>query len=219
MKRREFVATAAMLAAGTAALLPATLLAQAPLEGKNFVKLGQAAPTEAAAGKIEVLEFFWYNCPHCSAFEPVLAAWAMKLPKDVVFRRVPIAFRDDYVPQQKLYYALEAMGLLETLHAQVFSAIHGQRQNLVSAESITEWVVKQGVDRTRFVANFSSFSTGAKASRARQLMTAYQIEGVPAVGVAGRFYTDGSMAGSMNGALNVADFLIALVRAKPNAVQ
>ena len=219
MKRREFVATAAMLAAGTAALSPAGLLAQAPQEGKNFVKLGQAAPTEAAAGKIEVLEFFWYNCPHCSAFEPVLTAWAMKLPKDVVFRRVPIAFRDDYVPQQKLYYALEAMGLLETLHAQVFSAIHGQRQNLVSAESITEWVVKQGVDRTRFVANFNSFSTGAKASRARQLMTAYQIEGVPAVGVAGRFYTDGTMAGGMNGALNVADFLIAQVRARPNTVR
>ena len=215
--RRDFFGGATCLTLGIAALLPVRVLAQvkAPQAGQDFVKLGKLAPIEAPTGKIEVVEFFWYNCPHCSAFEPVLSEWTKRLPKDVLFRRVPIAFRDDYVPQQNLYYALEAMGLLETLHTRVFAAIHGERQNLVNAESITEWVVKQGVDRAKFVTHFSSFSTSTKASRARQLMNAYQIEGVPALGVAGRFYTDGAMGKGMEGALRVTDYLIGQVRAKP----
>jgi len=210
MKRREFFAGAASLAVATAAQSQA----KAPQAGSDFIKLNQAAPVEAPAGKIEVLEFFWYSCPHCSAFEPALSEWAKRLPKDVVFKRVPIAFRDDYVPQQQLFFTLEVMGLLDTLHARVFAAIHGERQNLNTADSITDWVVKQGVDRARFVSNFSSFSTSTKVNRARQLMTAYEIDGVPAMGVAGRFYTDGSLAKSTDGMLSVADFLIAQVRAK-----
>jgi len=216
MKRRAFFSGAASLAAAGAALSPLALMAQAklPKVGVDYVKLNQAAPVEAPAGKIEVIEFFWYSCPHCSAFEPVLAEWVKRLPKDVAFRRLPIAFRDDYVPQQHLYFTLEAMGLLDKFHARVFAAIHGERQNLVKAEAITEWMVQQGVDRAKFQASFSSFSTSTKVRRATQLMNPYNIEGVPALGVAGRFYTDGSLAKSMDAALSVTDFLIAEVRAK-----
>lgn len=216
MKRRAFFSGAASLAAAGAALSPLALMAQAklPKVGVDYVKLNQVAPVEAPAGKIEVIEFFWYSCPHCSAFEPVLADWAKRLPKDVAFRRLPIAFRDDYVPQQHLYFTLEAMGLLDKFHAKVFAAIHGERLNLVKADAITEWMVQQGVDRAKFLAGFSSFSTSTKVRRATQLMNAYSIEGVPALGVAGRFYTDGSLAKSMDAALSVTDFLIAEVRAK-----
>jgi len=215
MKRRAFFAGAASLAAGTAALSPATLLAQAalPKAGTDFIKLSQAAPVEAAAGKIETIEFFWYSCPHCSAFEPALSQWALRQPKDVAFKRVPIAFQDSYIPQQHLFFALEAMGLLDTLHTKVFTAIHTERQNLVKPEAIAQWVAKQGVDQAKFLSHFNSFSTSTKASRARQLMTAYTIEGVPAMGVAGRFYTDGSLAKSMERALLVTDFLVSEVRA------
>ncbi len=214
MKRRAFFAGAASLAGATAALSPAGLLAQAstPQAGTDYVKLGRAAPVEVPAGKIEVVEFFWYSCGHCNAFEPVLSRWSQRLPKDVVFKRMPIAFQDSYVPQQQLYYALEAMGLVDTFHTKVFAAIHTERQNLVKPEAILQWVAKQGIDQAKFASHFTSFSTSTKASRARQLMTAYEVEGVPAMGVAGRFYTDGSLAKSMERALAVTDFLLAEVR-------
>lgn len=216
MKRRVFFAQTAGWAAGVASLAPLAATAQAatPQANIDYVKLGQQAPVEAPAGKVEVIEFFWYSCPHCSAFEPVLSQWVKKLPADVVFKRVPIAFQNSYVAQQQLFYALEDMGLLDTLHSRVFAAIHGERQNLVKPEAIAEWVGRQGVDKAKFLSHFNSFSTVTKASRARQLMTAYAVEGVPAMGVAGRFYTDGSLAKSMDRALAVADYLIAEARAK-----
>ena len=214
MKRREFVVGAGTLA-GTA-LAPGLTWAQAkaPQAGADFVRVEPAAPVEAPAGKIEVIEFFWYSCPHCSAFEPTLSAWVKTLPKDVVFKRLPIAFQDSFVPQQRLYYALEAMDLVEKLHAKVFQAIHVERLNLGTAQAITDWVARQGVDKTRFTEQFNSFTVSTQATRARQLQNAYQIEGVPALGVAGRFVTDGSMAKSMARALQVTEFLVAEVRAK-----
>jgi len=180
--------------------------------GTDFLKLDQAAAVEAPAGKVEVVEFFWYSCPHCNAFEPALSQWVKKLPKDVVFRRVPIAFQSSFVPQQRLYYALEAMGLVDKLHANVFAAIHVEKQNLSKAEAIVEWVAKQGVDKAKFVEQFNSFSVSTKATRAKQLQNAYRVEGVPAMGVAGRFYTDGSLAKSMDRTLQVVEFLISQVR-------
>jgi len=213
MNRRYFcAATTTLVAAG---LAPGSVLAQAraPQAGTDFVKLNKSAPVDAPAGKIEVLEFFWYNCPHCNAFEPLLDAWAQKLPSDVVFKRVPVAFQDNYLPQQRLYYALEAMGLIGQLHSRVFTAIHAERQNLVSEQAITDWMGKQGVDKALFASHFNSFSTVSKARRANQLMNAYQVEGVPALGVAGRFYTDGAMAKTMDRALQVVEFLMAEVRA------
>ncbi len=215
MKRRAFFAGAASLAVGTATLSPAALLAQSktPEAGTDYVKLRQPAPVEASAGKIDVVEFFWYSCPHCSAFEPSLSQWVRRQPKDVAFKQVPIAFQSSYVPQQQLYFALEAMGLIDSFHSKVFVAIHDERQNLVKPEAITQWVAKQGIDQAKFLSHFNSFATSTKASRARQLMTAYAVEGVPAMGVAGRFYTDGSLAGSMERALSVTDFLLAEVRA------
>ena len=214
MQRRDFVSGAGTVATAAAMWSPAWVQAQAkaPQAGVDFIKLDKPAPVEAPAGKIEVVEFFWYSCPHCNAFEPVLSNWAKALPKDVAFKRVPIAFRDDFVPQQKLFFALEAMGLVEKLHARVFAAIHGDKQNLTSAEAIAAWVVKQGVDKAKFLEQFNSFSTATKATRARQLQDAYRLEGVPAMGIAGLYYTDGSLAKSMDRALMVTDYLVAQVR-------
>ena len=214
MQRRDFFAGAGTVAATAALWAPSWAMAQAkaPQAGIDFIKLAKPAPVEAPAGKIEVVEFFWYNCPHCSSFEPVLSNWTKSLPKDVAFKRVPIAFRDDFVPQQKLFFALEALDLVDKLHARVFAAIHGEKQNLSSADAITAWVVKQGVDKTKFLEQFNSFAASTKATRARQLQNAYQLEGVPAMGVAGLYYTDGSLAKSMDRALQVSDFLVAQVR-------
>ncbi|MBK1683256.1 thiol:disulfide interchange protein DsbA/DsbL [Rhodoferax fermentans] len=212
LKRRDFCAAATLAGA---ALTTTPLLAQAkvPQAGSDYAKLRKPAPVDAPAGKIEVIEFFWYSCPHCNAFEPVLNNWAQRLPKDVVFKRVPVAFQDSYLPQQRLFYALEAMDLTTKLHERVFAAIHVERQNLSTEAAITDWMAKQGVDKALFTSHFNSFTTVAKARRASQLMNAYEVEGVPALGVAGRFYTDGAMTKAMDRALQVVDFLVAEVRA------
>jgi thiol:disulfide interchange protein DsbA len=215
MKRREFSQTTASLAVASSAWMvsPAQAQMKKPTAGTEYQVLESRAPVEAPAGKLEVVEFFWYSCPHCNAFEPTLSAWVKKLPKDVAFRRVPIAFQESFVPQQRLYYTLEALGLVEKLHAKVFAAIHVEKLNLTKGESITEWVAKQGVDAAKFVAQYNSFSVVTKANRASQLQNAYKVEGVPALGAVGRFYTDGSMAGNMERALQVVDYLVAGARA------
>ena len=133
------------------------------------------APLDTPAGKIEVIEFFWYSCPHCNAFEPALDAWVKRAPKDVVVKRVPVAFRDDFGPQQRLYFALEAMGLVDKLHAKVFYAIHVERQRLDQPEAIFEWIAKQGVDKAKFTDQFNSFSAASKVKRAVQLRTACRL--------------------------------------------
>lgn len=216
MKRREFSQAALGVGVLTAAGAPSFAQAQAkkPVAGTDYQVLDPRASVEAPAGKVEVVEFFWYSCPHCNAFEPTLNAWSQKLPKDIAFRRVPVAFRDDFVPQQRLFYALEALGLVEKLHAKVFAAIHAEKINLAKGEAITEWIGKQGVDKAKFVEHYNSFSVVTKAGRAAKLQNEYKVEGVPALGVAGRFYTDGSMAGTMERALQVVETLVAEVRAK-----
>jgi len=213
MKRRDFSVVCGAALAGSD-VAPRLALAQAkpPVAGTDYMVLDKRAAVEAPAGKIEVVEFFWYSCPHCNAFEPTLNAWVKGVGKDVSVRRVPVAFRDDFVPQQRLFYALEAMGLLDKLHGQVFAAIHVEKQKLARGDEIGDWVGKQGVDKTKFMEQYNSFSISTKATRGAQLQNAYRVEGVPALGVAGRFYTDGSLARSMERALQVVEFLTGEVR-------
>ena len=200
MKRRDFSqACGSALAVSAMGLSASQVNAQAkkPESGSDYLVLDKRAPVEAAAGKIEVVEFFWYSCPHCNAFEPTLDAWIKRIPKDVTVRRVPVAFRDDFVPQQRLYFALEAMGLVEKLHAKVFAAVHVEKQALNKADDIAAWVAKQGVDKAKFLEQYNSFSVSTKSGKGTQLQNTYKVEGVPALGVAGRFYTDGTLSKTM----------------------
>ena len=194
--------------------MPASVWAQGkkPDDGTDYLTLDKRVPAEVPAGKIEVIEFFWYSCPHCNAFEPKLVNWIKKLPADVVMRRVPVAFRDDFVPQQRLFYTLEAMGKLDELHGKVFNTIHVDRQPTDNEASILAWAEKQGLDKAKFQELYNSFSVSTKARRGTQLQDAYKVQGVPAIGVAGRYYTDGTLAGTMERALQVTDYLIAEAR-------
>ncbi|RYX95597.1 MAG: thiol:disulfide interchange protein DsbA/DsbL [Comamonadaceae bacterium] len=215
MKRREFsIGAASAVTASALALSGQAANAQGrkPEEGTDYISIGKPAPTEAPAGKIEVVEFFWYSCPHCNAFEPKLEGWIKNAPKDVYIRRVPVAFRDDFVPQQRLFYVLEAMGKLDDVHRKVFNAIHVERQKIDTQDTIANWVEKQGIDKAKFLELYNSFSIQTKARRASQLQEAFKVQGVPALGIAGRFYTDGSQAGNMDKALVVTDYLLAEVR-------
>jgi thiol:disulfide interchange protein DsbA len=208
MKRRDF-----SLALGASSVLSSPAWAQLAFKsGKDYQVLDKPVATEANGGKVELIEFFWYSCPHCNAFEPTFAQWLKNAPKDVLVRRVPVAFRDDFAPQQRLFYTLEAMDLLEKMHARVFAAVHGERLPLNTEALILTWIEKQGVDKAKFAEVYKSFSVASKIKRATQLQNEFRIEGVPSFGIAGRYYTDGSMAGGMERALKVAEALIAQSR-------
>ena len=209
MKRRDF-----SLAAITAAGLP--LIAQAqgkkPEEGVDYLSLDKRVATEVGEGKIELIEFFWYSCPHCNAFEPRFASWLKTAPKDVVVKRVPVRFRDDFEAQQRAYYVFESLGLVDTMHGKLFHAIHTERHQLSSGAALAAWAGKNGMSEQKFTETFNSFGVATKARRATQLQEAFKVQGVPSLGVAGRFYTDGSLTQTMERALQVAEFLIGEVR-------
>ncbi len=211
MKRRLF--STALLSA-SAWLSAPVAWAQAALfkSGKDFLTLDRAVATEVGAGKVELIEFFWYSCPHCNAFEPSFAQWAKNAPKDVVVRRIPVSFRDDFAPQQRLFFTIEAMNLMETLHPKVFAAIHVEKLLLNTDASVLAWAEKQGVDKAKFHEIYKSFGVATKLKRAVQLQNDFKVEGVPSLGVAGRYYIDGTLAGSMDRALKVAESLIAQAR-------
>jgi thiol:disulfide interchange protein DsbA len=211
MKRREFSLAAASL---TAMPLIARAQGKPPENGRDYRGLANRVIVDAPPDKVEVVDFFWYSCPHCNAFEPSLQTWSKRLAPDVSLRRIPAAFRDDMVPQQRLFYTLEAMGKIPELHTKVFDAIHKEHVNLTRQDVMAEWVARQGVDAQKFAEVYNSFAVSAKARRATDLQNQYDVEGVPAMGVAGRWYTDGTLAGNHTRMLQVVDYLIAEARKK-----
>ena len=215
MKRRDFSLAAISAAAVTG--LPLAVHAQGPsafkpVEGKEYLSLDKRVPTDVGTGKIEVLEFFWYSCPHCNSFEPQFAAWVKAAPKDIVVQRVPVRFRDDFEAQQRAYYVFESLNMVDAMHGKLFHAIHTERQQLNNAQALAAWANKNGLPEKKFLDTFNSFGVATKARRATQLQDAFKVQGVPALGIAGRFYTDGGLAQTMDRALQVADYLIGEVR-------
>lgn len=179
-----------MFAAASFGLLAATASAspEQPKAGLDYLVLETAQPT-SSGDKVEVTEFFWYSCPHCNALEPMLNEWVAKQGERIVFKRVPVAFRESNLPQSQLYYALEAMGQLGALHGKVFHAIHVQRTRLDTKEQIADWIAKQGVDRQKFLEVYDSFGVRSKTTQSVRLRESYQVSGVPLLAVDGRYLT------------------------------
>ena len=174
-----------------------------PVAGREFRVLNPAQAVEVPAGKIEVLEFFAYWCPHCHSLEPVIETWRKTLAPDVVFRRLHVSFRETRI--QQLHYALEAMGRADELAARVFNAIHVERLRLDSPQKMAQAL---GLDVANFTDVYESFSVRTRVRRASQVADAYNIDGVPAFAVNGKFITAPSMTGSNQAALRVVDFLV-----------
>jgi len=198
-----------------AAVFSLSTLAAGPeaFEGHDYTRVNNPQPV-ASGNKVEVLEFFWYRCPHCFQLEPALNTWLKTLPKDAQVRRVPAVFRDDWMPGAKLYYTLEQMGLLDKLHDKVFDAYHVEKINLNDPGVLGDWIAKQGVDRKKFEGIYHSFSTQSKATQGARLATAYAISGVPAFVIDGKYATSASMAGSQARLFEVLDQLIVKARAE-----
>ncbi|MDP3441113.1 MAG: thiol:disulfide interchange protein DsbA/DsbL [Azonexus sp.] len=205
--RRYFVST--VFALGTALTVATPSFAQTL--GTDYTLISPAQPTEDAA-KIEVVEFFSYGCPHCADFNPLVTAWAAKLPGDVVFKKVPITFgRGAWDAIARLYYTLEITGDLARLEGDVFRAIHVEKINLYESGALTEWVVKKGVDPKKFTDTFKSFGVMSKVKRGDQMAQAYRISGVPALAVDGKFMVGGKDFGEQ---LAIAEKLVAKARSE-----
>lgn len=195
-----------------APLALALLLACAPASalewGKDYVEV-PAQPTSAKRGQVEVLEFFWYRCPHCFHLEPELNAWLKKVPKNVVFKRVPGVLNDSWIPLTRAYYALEAVGLLNDLHDDVFHAIHVQGMDLNPRNAFLDWAVTKGADRKKLADAYNSFSVDTKVMRAQQLTRAFRLSGVPGFVVNGKYSTSAYLTGGVPEMFKVLDGLIA----------
>ena len=190
--------------------------AYAQVAGKDYTPVTPPQPTESG-GKIEVIEFFSYACPHCATLEGPLNAWLKKKPADVEVKRVPVVFHESWAPLARLYYTLEAMGAVDKLHGEVFKAIHEQKMRLQDAKSISDWAASKGVDRKKFDDTFNSFSVQSRTKTSNDVTRRYNVEFTPAIVVNGRFLTGPSMT-SPNGAVDynrffaVVDQLIAQSR-------
>jgi thiol:disulfide interchange protein DsbA len=179
--------------------------------GRDYRTLDPAQHTESP-GKIEVIEFFSYGCPHCNEFYPLVNAWAAKLPKDVVFKRVATGFgRTAWTNLAKTYYALEATGDLARLDGALFHALHEEHLPLFDEKSIAAWVGKNGVDTGKFTTSFESFGVNTRLNQAEQMVESYKIEGVPALAVAGKYVVIGR---SFEEILTNADQMIAKARSE-----
>lgn len=207
MTRREFHRL--LLAGGLAgAGLPLALAEPALQEGVDWSPVNPSQPGDTP-GKIEVLEFFSYGCPHCREMHPHIATWAARLSRDVAVRHVPVSFgRAAWASLVRLYYTLDAEGLLARFDQAVFDAIHQRRVNLFTDKAIFDWVGAQGVDTDKFRATFSSFGIGSKLARAEALTANYKVDAVPRLVVAGRFNVLGKNTKNAGELLAIADALI-----------
>lgn len=188
-----------------------------PAAGIDYQQLATTLPGDSP-GKVEVIEFFWFGCPHCYAFEPVLEPWIKKMPKDTQFRRIPAIFNDAWAQAARAFYALEAIGEEARLHKPLFDAIHtGNRLDPANEAALTEWLGKQGVDTKKFAAAYRSFAVEGRVKRAAQLTQAYKIDGVPTMAINGKYTVSAVTATSSQQLLKITDHLIEQSRKETKA--
>jgi len=208
---RKLILSAALVAASAFGI--ASVQAAEPAKsGEQYFELSTPVPV-SNPGKIEVVELFWYGCPHCYHFEPVINPWVDKLPQDVNFKRVPAMFGGAWDAHGQMFLTLEAMGVEHKVHEAVFDAIQNQRKPLTKADDMADFLATQGVDRDKFLATFNSFAIKGQVNQAKELAKKYEITGVPSMVVNGKYRFDLGSAQGPEGVLNVADQLIAKERA------
>ena len=187
------------LAAAALSFAAAGAFAQQPWQ-----LLNPPQPTEGG-GKVEVVEFFWYGCPHCYSLEPAVVAWSKKAPADVTFKRVPAIPSDSWAEHARIFYTLEAMGKLEEYHQKVFDAIHKGNLNMNNKKIRDEWLAKNGIDPAKYAEMEKSFSVATKLNRAKQLTYAYKVDSVPRVVVNGKYVVTMEGAGSIDRVFQIVD--------------
>ena len=195
-----------------AALVAAPLIALAQGAKPQYTELKPPQPVDTDGKKIEVVEFFWYGCPHCYNLEPVLEAWVKKLPPDVQFRPIPAVFNERWAHDAAIFYTFEALGVLDKLHRPFFDSIHRDHLRSDDQAAMTEWLSRHGVEPKKFYDTMKSFGVQSKTRRAAQLSVAYKIDGTPAMAVQGRYTVSADQGGSREGMLDTVSYLVNMVR-------
>jgi thiol:disulfide interchange protein DsbA len=176
--------------------------------GEGWDPVDPPVTTSVPEGKVEVIEFFWYGCPHCYIMEPELKAWLEKKPDNVVFKQVPTPLNDSWTTHAQFYYAAEVLGVIDQLHLPLFEAIHDKKEKIYSKQALIDFAVKHGVDRQKFSEAWNSFGVYVKVQQASKLGQRYALQGVPAVVVDGKYKTSGSLAGTYSRMFEIVDELV-----------
>ena len=203
---------------GLVLLAAVTFAAPAPAQevrARQNVEYRLIAPQPVeTGGRIEVVEFFWYGCPHCNNFQPSLEAWVQRKPADVVLRRVPAVFRDSWAPHARIYYTLEQLGEVERLHQKVYFGYHVEELSMSKPDVMERWAAANGIDRERWRKSYSSPEVDAKVENAKRLTGAYSLQGTPSVVVDGRYLTSSSMTSSFPEMILILEELIGIARGR-----
>jgi protein dithiol oxidoreductase (disulfide-forming) len=211
MLRAAAVLVACVLVLGLALSTPAS--AQQLVRADIDYRVIKPQPV-AVADRIEVIDFFWYGCPHCNNLQPPLELWISRKPADVVIRRIPAILRDSWAPHARIYYTLEALGEAERLHQRVYHGYHVEELHMSKPDVMSAWAVRNGIDRERWEQAYNSPEVQRRVEEAAKLTRAYQISGTPSLVVNGRYLTSGNMAESLNALVAITDGLVQKVRSE-----
>lgn len=187
--------------------LPFSVFAKDFKEGVEYSRLAPVVST-SSGDKIEIVEFFWYGCPHCYQFEPTLDKWLKNKPDNVHFIRIPAPLNPSWIPHTKAYYALEMMGVGEKHHMALFKAIHEKRQRIFNFDAIASFLEKAGVDKQAFTSSYNSFAVEMRTRKAMQMSKQYKLEGVPLVAVNGKYTVSPTQTKGYQGMIDVTNYLI-----------
>lgn len=192
----------------TTALLPGMVFAAPDYKEKIHYELVLPAQPTTTGNKVEVVEMFWYGCPHCNALEPYVNRWLKKMPANAEFVRIPAIFRPEWEQHARAYYTAEILGVLDKTHSAMFDAIHQQKRHINTDEEIQKFFAEHGVSEKDFKRVFRSFAVEAKIRRAKDMSQRYGIRGVPALIVNGKYRTSAQLAGGNANIFRVVDFLV-----------
>jgi thiol:disulfide interchange protein DsbA len=181
--------------------------AQSYEEGRHYAVLDTPVRTASDTG-VEVAEVFWYGCPHCYSFKPLIENWAESAPDHVNYVKIPAALGASWEPHAKAFFAVEAMGELDKVHDAFFEALAGERRQLNSGEALADFVAGYGVDGEEFLKNYNSFGVNARMQQAQSKIRGARVTGTPTMIVAGKYRVTASMAGSHEAVLEVVDYLV-----------
>lgn len=185
-----------------------------PLRAEIDYRLIRTQPVSVTSG-IEVIDFFWYGCPHCNNLQPTLEKWISRKPADVTIRRIPAVLRDSWAPHARIYYTLEALGEVDRLHQQVYRSYHVEELHMSKPEVMSEWAVRHGIARDRWDAAYASAAVTSKVEQAAILTRMYGIDGTPSLVINGHYLTSGNMAGTIEQLVPLLDRLVRLARSQP----
>ena len=180
--------------------------AETYVEGKHYKRIDQAKTIDG--NNIEVLEFFWYGCPHCYSFEPYISKWKKGKTANVEFVRVPATFQPLWTLHARAYYAFQMLGVGEKVHPKFFSEIHNKKNYMKTFDALAVFAQDNGVDRSEFIDAMNSFTVESNVRKAQKLVNSYKLSGVPAIAVNGKYMVSASMAGSYENMIRIMNFLI-----------